>query len=86
LPLSQIYIFDDSFSALDFKSEAKLRRQLLQKTKGQTTLIVSQRISTNMNVDKIYCFRSGQNSGSGNTSELLKNNSVYQEIAYSQLS
>ncbi len=82
----KIYIFDDSFSALDFKSEAKLRRQLLQKTKGQTTLIVSQRISTIMNVDKIIVLDQGKIVGQGTHRELLKNNSVYQEIAYSQLS
>lgn len=82
----KIYIFDDSFSALDFKSEAKLRRQLLQKTKGQTTLIVSQRISTIMNVDKIIVLDQGKIVGQGTHQELLKNNSVYQEIAYSQLS
>jgi ATP-binding cassette subfamily B protein len=82
----KIYFFDDSFSALDFKTDAKLRQHLTRKTKEQTTLIVGQRVSTIMNVDKIIVLDKGKIVGQGTHQELLKNNSVYQEIAYSQLS
>lgn len=83
-----IYIFDDSFSALDFKTDAKLRKalnELTEKTKA-TVLVVAQRISSIMNADTIIVLDNGRIVGNGTHRELLKNCSVYQEIAYSQLS
>lgn len=83
-----IYIFDDSFSALDFKTDAKLRKalnELTEKTKA-TVLVVAQRISSIMNADTIIVLDKGRIVGNGTHQELLKNCSVYQEIAYSQLS
>lgn len=81
-----IYIFDDSFSALDFKTDAALREALKNETKGKTVLIVGQRISTIMNADKIVVLDEGKIVGQGTHRELMKSNSVYKEIAYSQLS
>ena len=83
-----IYIFDDSFSALDFKTDAKLRKslnELTAKTKA-TVLVVAQRISSIMHADSIIVLDNGRIVGNGTHEELLKNCSVYQEIAYSQLS
>ena len=82
----KVYIFDDSFSALDFKTEAKLKKELKKETKNKTVLIVAQRISTIINADKIIVMNEGRIVGEGTHQELLKNNSVYQEIASSQLS
>ena len=82
----EVYIFDDSFSALDFKTEAKLKKALEKETQDKTVLIVAQRISTIMNADKIIVMDEGKIVGEGTHQELLKNNSVYQEIASSQLS
>ena len=82
----KVYIFDDSFSALDFKTEAKLKKELKKETKSKTVLIVAQRISTIINADKIIVMNEGKIVGEGTHQELLKNNSVYQEIASSQLS
>ena len=82
----KVYIFDDSFSALDFKTEAKLKKELKKETKNKTVLIVAQRISTIINADKIIVMNEGKIVGEGTHQELLKNNSVYQEIASSQLS
>ena len=82
----EIYIFDDSFSALDYKTDYLLRKQLKQYTKDATTLIVAQRIGTIKNADKIIVLDSGKMVGIGTHQELLKNCKVYQEIAYSQLS
>ena len=82
----KVYIFDDSFSALDFKTEAKLKKALEKETQDKTVLIVAQRISTIMNADKIIVMDEGKIVGEGTHQELLKNNSVYQEIASSQLS
>ena len=81
-----IYVFDDSFSALDFKTDAKLRGELAKITKDKTVLIVAQRISTIMNADKIVVLNEGSIVGIGTHKELMKNCNVYKEIALSQLS
>lgn len=81
-----IYIFDDSFSALDFKTDAKLRKELKEITKDKTVLIVAQRISTIMNADQIIVLDEGNVAGIGTHQELMKKCKVYQEIALSQLS
>lgn len=82
----EIYIFDDSFSALDFKTDAALRKALKEKTKGSTMLIVAQRISTIMNADNIVVLEDGKVVGTGTHQELMKNCDVYKQIALSQLS
>ncbi|MBM7642898.1 ABC transporter ATP-binding protein [Streptococcus loxodontisalivarius] len=82
----EIIIFDDSFSALDYKTDRKLRADLAEQTKDMTKLIVAQRISTIMDADQILVLDEGKVVGQGTHKELLANNSVYQEIAYSQLS
>ena len=82
----QIYIFDDSFSALDYKTDYKLRKELKKYTKDATTFIVAQRIGTIMNADKIIVLDQGTCVGIGTHKELLKNCDVYKEIALSQLS
>lgn len=82
----EIYIFDDSFSALDYKTDATLRHELKKYTKTATTLIVAQRIGTIMNADKIIVLDKGKCVGIGKHQELLKNCEVYQQIALSQLS
>jgi ATP-binding cassette subfamily B multidrug efflux pump len=82
----EIYIFDDSFSALDFTTDAKLRQALEQETKGKTVLIVAQRISTIMNADKIVVLDEGRVVGQGTHKDLMKTCQVYREIALSQLS
>jgi len=81
-----VYIFDDSFSALDFKTDAKLRLALAKETKHKTVLIVGQRINTIMNADKIIVLDEGKIVGQGTHQELMKDCQVYQEIAASQLS
>ena len=81
-----VYIFDDSFSALDFKTDAKLRLALAKETKHKTVLIVGQRINTIMNADKIIVLDEGKIVGQGTHQELMKNCQIYQEIAASQLS
>ena len=81
----EIYIFDDSFSALDYKTDQLLRHELKKYTKDTTSLIVAQRIGTIMNADKIVVLDEGQCVGMGTHKELLKNCEVYKEIAYSQL-
>jgi ATP-binding cassette subfamily B protein len=81
-----ILIFDDSFSALDYRTDKELRSQLKQETKNVTKLIVAQRIGTIMDVDKIVVLDSGKIVGIGTHEELLKTCKIYQEIAYSQLS
>lgn len=81
-----IYIFDDSFSALDFKTDASLRTALKKITKEATVLIVAQRISTIMHAEQIIVLQEGKIVGIGTHEELLKNCQVYQEIALSQLS
>lgn len=80
-----IYIFDDSFSALDFKTDAMLRRALLEHTKNAVVLIVAQRISTIKNADQILVLEDGKIVGSGKHEALLKDCEVYREIVYSQL-
>lgn len=82
----EIYIFDDSFSALDYKTDAVLRKELKKYTKSATSLIVAQRIGTIMNADKIVVLDSGKCVGIGTHKELLKNCEVYKQIALSQLS
>jgi len=82
----EIYIFDDSFSALDYKTDAALRSALKEYTKDATNLIVEQRIGTIMNADKIIVLDKGKCVGVGTHKELLKNCEVYKEIALSQLS
>lgn len=82
----KVYIFDDSFSALDFKTDAALRKALEKETAAKTVLIVGQRISTIMNADKIIVLDEGKIVGQGTHRELMKTNDVYKEIAYSQLS
>lgn len=82
----EIYIFDDSFSALDFTTDAKLRQALAAATKNKTVLIVAQRISTIMDADKIIVLDEGRVVGQGTHRELLKSCLVYHEIASSQLS
>mgnify|MGYP004673107419 FL=1 len=82
----EIYIFDDSFSALDYKTDSLLRKALKEYTKDVTSLIVAQRIGTIMNADKIIVLEDGVSVGMGTHKELLKNCDVYKEIALSQLS
>ena len=82
----EIYIFDDSFSALDYKTDAALRKALKKHTKNATNLIVAQRIGTIMNADKIIVLDNGVCVGMGTHKELLKKCSVYKQIALSQLS
>lgn len=82
----EILIFDDSFSALDYKTDHILRHVLKEKTAAMTKLIVAQRISTIMDADLILVLDQGKVVGQGTHKELLSNNEVYQEIAYSQLS
>lgn len=82
----EIYIFDDSFSALDYKTDAILRKELSKQTKNGTILIVAQRISTIMNADQIVVLDEGKVVGIGKHKELLESCEVYKEIALSQLS
>ena len=82
----EIYIFDDSFSALDYKTDATLRSELKKYTKDATSLIVAQRIGTIMNADKIIVLDNGSCVGIGTHKELLKSCDVYEQIALSQLS
>ncbi len=82
----EIYIFDDSFSALDYKTDSVLRKELKKYTKDATILIVAQRIGTIMNADKIIVLDNGKCAGIGTHKELLKTCDVYKEIALSQLS
>ena len=82
----EIYIFDDSFSALDYKTDAVLREELKKYTKDATSLIVAQRIGTIMNADKIIVLDNGTSVGVGTHEELLKSCEVYKEIALTQLS
>ena len=82
----EILIFDDSFSALDYKTDRILRKELAERTQYMTKLIVAQRISTIMDADQILVLDAGKVVGQGTHRELLASNEVYQEIAYSQLS
>ena len=82
----ELYIFDDSFSALDFKTDAALRRALKGYTKNSTVLLVAQRVSTIMHADQILVLDEGRVVGKGTHKELLKTCPAYYEIASSQLS
>ena len=82
----EIFVFDDSFSALDFKTDSALREALAKRTKNKTNIIVAQRISTILNADKIIVLDDGKIVGQGTHEELIKNNETYREIALSQLS
>ncbi|WP_339187020.1 ABC transporter ATP-binding protein [Paenibacillus sp. FSL P2-0121] len=82
----EILIFDDSFSALDYKTDRKLRSELKKKSSGTTILIVAQRIGTIKDADKIIVLEAGRMAGMGTHDELMQTCDVYQEIAYSQLS
>ena len=82
----EIFVFDDSFSALDFKTDATLREALAEKTKNKTSIIVAQRISTILNADKIIVLDDGKIVGQGTHEELFKTNETYRQIALSQLS
>ncbi len=82
----EIYIFDDSFSALDYKTDSVLRKELKKYTKDATSLIVAQRIGTIMNADKIVVLDNGEMVGIGTHKELLKTCDIYKQIALSQLS
>jgi len=84
--IQEIYLFDDSFSALDFKTDAALRMALRREAKGKTVLIVTQRIGTIMDADKIIVIDGGRIVGQGTHKELLRNCEVYREIASFQLS
>nr|HPR81953.1 ABC transporter ATP-binding protein [Enterococcus sp.] len=82
----EIFIFDDSFSALDYATDAKLRERLRKETTESTTLIVAQRVGTIMHADKIIVLNEGDVVGIGTHKELLENCSIYYDIAASQLS
>ena len=82
----EIFVFDDSFSALDFKTDTALREALAKRTKNKTNIIVAQRISTILNADKIIVLDDGKIVGQGTHEELMKDNETYREIALSQLS
>ena len=82
----EVFIFDDSFSALDFKTDVTLRKALRRKTKDSTVLIVAQRISTILNADQIIVLDEGKIAGKGTHQELLESCEVYRQIAASQLS
>ncbi|WP_353893687.1 ABC transporter ATP-binding protein [Proteinivorax hydrogeniformans] len=82
----EIYIFDDSFSALDFKTDAQLRKALKSETKDSTLLIVGQRVSSIMDADRIIVLDQGKIAGMGTHKELMESSEVYQQIVFSQLS
>ena len=82
----EIIVFDDSFSALDFKTDSRLREELSKQTKGKTVIIVAQRISTVLSADQIIVLEEGKIVGKGTHKELIKNCKEYKEIAMSQLS
>ena len=82
----EIFVFDDSFSALDFKTDSKLREELAKRTKNKTVIIVAQRINTILNADQIIVLEEGKVVGIGTHEELLDNNETYRQIALSQLS
>lgn len=82
----EIYLFDDSFSALDFKTEANLREALVKEIKNATVIIVAQRVATVMDADRIIVLNEGETAGIGKHEELMANCRVYQEIVSSQLS
>jgi len=81
----EVYLFDDSFSALDYKTDAALRKALLKKTAGAAVIIVSQRISTVMQADHIIVLDEGRVESQGTHDELMNRSALYREIASSQL-
>ena len=81
----EIYLFDDSFSALDFKTDAQLRAALKKETKDSTVIIVAQRVSTVMDATRILVMDEGHVVGMGTHEELLQTNEIYQQIVESQL-
>lgn len=82
----EIFVFDDSFSALDLKTDSKLRAALKEKTENKTVIIIAQRISTILDADKIIVLEEGKIAGIGKHEELMKNCEIYKQIALSQLS
>jgi ATP-binding cassette, subfamily B, multidrug efflux pump len=84
--MPEIYVFDDSFSALDFKTDARLRMALKKETTDATVFIVAQRVSTVMDADQIIVLDDGRIAGIGNHRELMETCEVYREIVSSQLS
>ena len=82
----RIYVFDDNFSALDFKTDAKVRMALQRETADATVIIVAQRVSTIMDADQIIVLDAGEVAGIGTHRELLENCQIYREIVASQLS
>jgi len=82
----EIYVFDDSFSALDFKTDARLREALASETREATVIIVAQRVSTIMRADRIIVMENGRVAGMGTHAELMESSETYREIVYSQLS
>ncbi|HBS92521.1 MAG TPA: multidrug ABC transporter ATP-binding protein, partial [Firmicutes bacterium] len=82
----EIYIFDDSFSALDFRTDARLRRALKDETANATMLIVAQRVTTVMDADRIIVLEKGTVAGIGTHKELMETCTVYREIVLSQVS
>lgn len=81
----EVFVFDDSFSALDLKTDATLRTALAKETKNKTVIIVAQRISTILNADQIIVLEEGKMVGKGTHEELMKSCEEYREIALSQL-
>jgi ATP-binding cassette subfamily B protein len=84
--MPRIYLFDDTFSALDFKTDAKIRLRLFKEAKDATVIVVAQRVATIMNADQIIVLKDGKIVGIGSHSKLMKTNEIYREIVYSQLS
>ena len=82
----EIFIFDDSFSALDFKTDSNLREALKEQTDGKTVIIIAQRVNTILEADQIIVLEEGKVVGKGTHKDLMKNNEVYRQIALSQLS
>lgn len=82
----EIYIFDDSFSALDYKTDRSLRTELKKQTAGVTTLVVAQRIGTIRDADRILVLDEGRIVGQGTHDQLMQSCQIYREIAFTQLS
>ncbi len=82
----KIYLFDDTFSALDFRTDARIRRNLFTKLKDSTVIVVAQRVATIMHADQIIVLRDGEIKGMGKHEELLRHNQVYREMVLSQIS
>jgi ATP-binding cassette subfamily B protein len=80
-----VYLFDDSFSALDYSTDAKLRRALRERSEGSTVIVVSQRVATIRNADQILVLDTGRIVGCGTHDELMEANETYREIVLSQM-